>query len=307
MGCVEYRCRFRQSDHADQRVDSMQVVSRGPERGAIRIARDWQNSKFVQEIVLDSGSHEVQVVNDINWHETHVLLKAAFPLSATSNKATFEIPYGSIQRPATRNNSWDDAFFEVPALRWADLGNQQHGFSLINESKYGYDAKGNLLRLSLLRSPVWPDPNADRGHHHFSYWLYPHSGDWRSVLTVHHGYEDNYCLTAMQVEAHQGSLPAARSFISVAPANVVLTAVKKAEDSNALIVRMYESAGRETQGTVHVPSGGAAATATNLMELPEAEVQLSGDVISFIIHPYEIETIRVNYAPASHTETAQAP
>ena len=116
--------------------------------------------------------------------------------------ATYEIPYGTIERPTTRNNSWEKAKFEVPALRWADLGDGQHGFSLINESKYGYDAEGNVLRLSLLRSPKWPDPNADRGHHHFSYALYPHAGDWKQALTVRHGYEFNYRLKAMQVEAH---------------------------------------------------------------------------------------------------------
>ena len=98
--------------------------------------------------------------------------------------ATYEIPYGTIQRPTTRNNSWEQARFEVPAIRWADLGDTQHGFSLINESKYGYDAAGHTLRISLLRSPTEPDPEADRGHHHFSYALYPHAGGWQQALTV---------------------------------------------------------------------------------------------------------------------------
>ena len=139
-------------------ADSVKLVEKGPLRGVIRVKRTWQSSTFVQDITLDAGSDEVDVVNDIDWHETHVLLKAAFPLAASSNMATYEIPYGTIERPTTRNNRWEQAKFEVPALRWADLGNGQHGFSLINESKYGYDGSGNVLRLSLLRSPVWPDP-----------------------------------------------------------------------------------------------------------------------------------------------------
>ncbi len=155
------------------KADSVELVEKGPLREAVRVTRTWQHSKFVQEIMLYAGSDEVVVANDIDWHETHVLLKAAFPLRATSQKATYEIPYGSIERPTTRNNSWEQAKFEVPALRWADLGDGQHGFSLINESKYGYDDKDNVLRLTLLRSPTWPDPEADRGHHHFSYALYP--------------------------------------------------------------------------------------------------------------------------------------
>ena len=140
------------------KADSVELIEKGPLRAVIRVTRTWQSSKFVQDITLYNGVDHVDVVNDIDWHETHVLLKAAFPLAASSSKATYEIPYGSIERPTTRNNSWEDAKFEVPALRWADLGDGQHGFSLINESKYGYDAKGNVLRLSLLRSPTWPDP-----------------------------------------------------------------------------------------------------------------------------------------------------
>jgi hypothetical protein len=121
--------------------------------------------------------------------------------------ATYEIPYGAIERPTTRNNSWEKAKFEVPALRWADLGDGQHGFSLINEAKYGYDGAGNVLRLSLLRSPTSPDPEADQGAQHFTYALYPHAGDWKQAGTVHHGYEFNYPLAAAQVAAHAGLLP----------------------------------------------------------------------------------------------------
>lgn len=292
-----------------ENIDALQTIANGPERGVIRITRHWQNSKFVQQIVLDASSAEVQVINDIDWHETHVLLKVAFPLAATSHKATFEIPYGTIERPTTRSNSWDSAFFEVPALRWADLGDGQHGFSLINDSKYGYDAKGNTLRLSLLRSPVWPDPEADRGSHHFSYWLYPHAGDWKTALTVHHGYEANYPLAAMQAEQHQGSLPERHSFISVSPANVILTAVKKAEDSDSLLFRVYESAGKESEVTIHVPPGSISADATNLMEDPQPEdkVSLTADHASFTIHPYEIQTIQITYAPSAQAQTARVP
>jgi alpha-mannosidase len=97
-------------------ADSVQLVESGPLRATIRVTRAWQNSKFVQDIVLYSGTDEVDVVNDIDWHETHILLKAAFDLAASSSMATYEIPYGTIQRPTTRNNSWEDAKFEVPAM-----------------------------------------------------------------------------------------------------------------------------------------------------------------------------------------------
>jgi alpha-mannosidase len=263
---------------------------------AVRVTRSWQSSKFVQTIWLRPDTDQVDVENDIDWHERHVLLKAAFPLAATSGFATYEIPYGAIDRPTTRNNTWEQAQFEVPAMRWADLGDGKHGMSLLNQTKYGYDAVGNMLRLTLLRSPTWPDPEADQGHHHFHYALYPHTGTWKDALTVRHGWEYDYPLTAVVTTAHAGTLPVEHSFASVSPDNVVLTAVKKAEDEKGLIFRVYEWAGKSATAEFHVPAGATSATVTNLMEAPEGgALTVAGDVVKVPIHPYEILTIRVDY------------
>ncbi len=286
-------------DHftALDQVDSVKLVQQTPLRAVIRVSRTWQSSKFVQDIVLDAGSDQVEVVNDIDWHETHVLLKAAFPLAASGGDATYEIPYGTIDRPTTRNNSWEQAKFEVPALRWADLGDGKHGLSLINNSKYGYDCQGNVLRLTLLRSPVSPDPNADRGHHSFSFALYPHAGDWKDALTIRHGYEYNSSLMALQVEPHGGELPAEHSFVSVQDGNVVLSAVKKAEDANGLIVRFYEWAGKAGDAVIRVPPGAASAHVTNLMEVEQgAPLALTGSsAVTVPVLPYEIMSVRIDY------------
>jgi alpha-mannosidase len=277
-------------------ADSVEVVEHGPMRAIVRVKRTWQSSKFVQDIVLDAGSEQARVVNDIDWHETHILLKAAFALAASSPFATYEIPFGSIERPTTRNNSWEKARFEVPAQHWGDLGDAQHGFSLINDSKYGYDGVGNLLRLTLLRSPTSPDPDADRGHQHFSYALYPHAGDWKQAMTVRRGWEFNYKLAATQVEAHTGTLPAQHSFVSVSADDVVLTAVKKAEDSNALVFHMYEWAGKDASVDLALPVGATGATETNLLEKPVGDpLAVKADHVSFPIHPYEIVAIRADY------------
>jgi alpha-mannosidase len=284
---------------AIEKADSVELVGEKSEPPSIRITRHWQNSKFVQTIRLEDDI--VDIDNEIEWHESHVLLKAAFPLAASGPFATYEIPYGTIDRATTRNNSWEKAQFEVAAMRWADLGGigpdgKQHGLSVLNQSKYGYDAVGNTLRLTLLRSPKWPDAEADMGHHHFHYALYPHAGTWKDALTVRHGYEYNYPLTAVVTTAHPGSLPASHSFASVSPENVVLTAVKKAEDANGLIFRVYEWAGKETTAEFHVPPGATSATVTNLMETPEGKpLTVVGDVVKAPIHPYEILTIRVDY------------
>ena len=281
---------------AIDKADSVELVEKGPLHAVVRVTRNWQSSKFVQDITLAAGSDVVDIVNDIDWHETHVLLKAAFPLSATSEKATYEIPYGTIDRATTRNNSWEKAQFEVPALRWADLGDGKHGLSLLNESKYGYDDKDNVLRISLLRSPTWPDAEADRGHHHFRYAVYPHAGDWRQAGSVRRGYDYNYRLQGMQVESHPGSLPAQYSYASVPQENVVLTAMKKAEDEDGLIFRVYESAGKGGDVELHVPKGATGATVTNLMEKAEGPaLNVTGDMVKATIKPYEILTIQVNY------------
>jgi len=269
----------------------------------IRIMCHWQNSKFEQTLSLSAEGDMVDVDNEIDWHETHVLLKAAFPLAASGPFATYEIPYGSIDRPTTRNNSWEKAQFEVPAMRWADLGDGKHGLSLINSTKYGYDAAGNMLRLTLLRSPTWPDPEADRGHHHFHFALYPHAGTWKDAMTVRHGWEYNYPLSSVVTTAHAGALPAEHSFASVTPENVVLTAVKKAEDAKALIFRVYEWAGKDATVEFHVPPGAKDATLTNLMEVPEgSSLEVNGDVVKAPIKPYEILTIRVNYPESGPKE-----
>jgi alpha-mannosidase len=297
-------------DRAPSLLHETIAVNQDWEHGApvIRVRRRWQQSDFVQTISLPEGSDQIDIENDIDWHEAHVLLKAAFPLAASGPFATYEIPYGTIDRPTTRNNSWEKAQFEVPAMRWADLGGvgpdgKVHGLSVINNSKYGYDAAGNVLRITLLRSPKWPDPEADMGHHHFHYALYPHAGTWKDALTVRHGWEYNYPLTAVVTTAHAGTLPAEHSFASVAPENVVLTAVKKAEDANGLIFRVYEWAGKASTVEFHVPPGATGATVTNLMETPEGGplvvtgdvVKAPGDIVRAKIGPYEILTIRVDY------------
>ncbi len=280
-------------EHADS-VEHTSLPNGAP---AVRVTRHWQNSKFVQTVALTGWeADQVDIDNEIDWHEEHVLLKTAFPLAASGPFATYDIPFGTIDRPTTRNNSWEKAQFEVPAQYWADLGDGKHGLSIINESKFGYDAAGNVLRLTLLRSPTWPDPEADRGHHHFRYALYPHAGTWKEAMTVLRGFEYNYPLTAVVTTAHTGTLPAEHSFASVGQENVVLTAVKKAEDAKGLIFRAYEWAGKETTAEFHVPAGATSATVTNMMETPEGSpLTITGDVVKVPIHPYEILTIRVDY------------
>ena len=282
------------------KADEVKLVERGPLRAVIRVRKHFQNSTFVQDITMYAGEPRVDVKMQVDWHEKHILLKVAFPLSAHSDKATFEIPYGSIERPTTRNTPAEQAKFEVPAQRWADLSDNKHGFSLLNDSKYGYDVKGNVLRLSLLRSPEWPDPHADEGHHEFTYSLYPHAGTWRDAQTVRRGYELNYPLIARQAQKHAGTLPGEHSFVRVDADNVVVTALKKSEDDDALVLRFYEWAGKDADVKIQLPDGALSASETDLMERSTADLAVRSSAVTVHTKPYEIKTVKIRVAGQSH-------
>jgi alpha-mannosidase len=153
-----------------------------------------------------------------------------------------------------------------------------------------------VLRISLLRSPTWPDSEADRGAHHFRYSLYPHGGDWKQAMTVRHGYDFNYGLESMQIAAHDGTLPPEHSFVTVSNPNVVLTAIKKAEDADGLIFRFYEWAGTSGEVRIGVPEGAVSVTSTNLMEKPEGNAAPVGsNQVTVPVHPFEIVSVRIDY------------
>lgn len=275
------------------KADEVKLVEAGPLRSFIRVQKHFQSSTFVQDITLYPGVPRVDVILRTDWHEKHILLKVAFPVSVHSPKATYEIPFGSIERPTTRNTPEEQSQFEVPAQYWADLSDAQHGLSLLNDSKYGYDAKGNVLRLSLLRSPSWPDPHADEGHHEFTYSLYPHAGTWREADTVRRGYELNYKLRAAQVQNHTGILPAVHSFVQISPDNVVLTALKQSEDGDGMILRFYEWAGKEADVKIQLPAGARAASETNLIEQTPTDLAVTQGGVTVHTKPYEIKTVKV--------------
>jgi alpha-mannosidase len=283
------------------KADEVKLVESGPLRAIIRVKNHFQNSTFVRDITLYAGVPRIDVKMQAEWHEKHILLKVAFPVGAHSDKATYEIPFGSVERPTTRNTPAELAQFEVPAQRWADISDSTHGFSLLNDSKYGYDAKGNVLRLSLLRSPEWPDPHADEGQHEFTYSLYPHGGGWKDSQTIRRGYELNYKLISQSPEKHQGLLPAEHSFLQLQPDNVIVTALKKAEDENALVLRFYEWAGKDGDVTIQLPPGTQSAMETDLMEKSSGKLSLRNGAVTVHTKPYEIKTIKVHFSGMAST------
>ena len=215
-----------------------------------------EDSTVSQIIRLDAGARYVDFDTEVDWHETNRLLTVAFPVDVRSLRATYEIQFGHVERPTHANTSWDVARFEVCAHRWADLSEPGYGVALLNDSKYGYDIAGNVIRLSLLRSPTWPDPVADRGTHRFVYRLFPHAGDLREAGVIEGGYDLNVPLIAHPTTPVPEGRRHRLSLLSVDAPHVVIDTVKTAEDgSDALVVRLYEAWGRRGPATVQAPVG----------------------------------------------------
>ena len=291
------------------KAQSIEIAQNGPVIASLKVKKnylglskarrepttDFPSSFFSQEIILYEEIPRIDIQMNIDWWEDHVLLKVAFPVDVQNESATYEIPYAFVKRPTARNTNWEKARFEVPAIRWADLSDEKYGVSLLNESKYGYDIKGNVMRLTLLRSPLWPDPMADRGKHQFSYALYPHRGTWKEADTVQQGYEFNYPLLAFFTDSHTGELPASHSFFRASPSNIVLAAIKKAEDRESLVLRLYESEGEETEATIEFSRKPKKIYELDLMENRLNSVPFGENSLSLKFGISEIKTIEIVY------------
>ena len=280
--------------------DSIEWIETGPLRQTLEIRRQILNSTIVQRISLNRGSARLDFETEVDWQERHVLLKVAFPVDILSPAATYEIQWGSVQRQTHRNRSWDWARFESCAQKWVDLSEGDYGVSLLNDCKYGHDVRGNVLRLTLLRSPTFPDPEADRGMHRFTYSLLPHAGSWDDrTIGAAYGLNDPV-IVSQAGDRHfesDGHLPAPGlrppSFVSVDSPNVVIETVKVAEDGRGVIVRLYES--QRMRGEVVLTAGFAIGEAwiTNLLEEDAAALEVEGNRVRLQVRPFQILTVRV--------------
>ena len=244
------------------KADEVKLIESGPLRAIIRIKNHFQNSTFVRDITLYAGVPRVDVKMQADWHEKHILLKVAFPLSAHNDKATFEIPFGSIERPTTRNTPAEQAQFEVPAQRWADISDAEARIQPAQRLQVRIRREGQRASPCRCCAPrSGPIPHADEGHHEFTYSLYPHGGGWKDALTIRRGYELNYKLISRAVEKHQGSLPAEHSFLQTQP------------DPNIIVTAHEESGGRQRASFCAFTNGPAKRAMLRFGSLPERNRQ----------------------------------
>ncbi len=282
---------FEKRQYAWDGPATIRVVESGPVRAALLIERARGDTQVSLRIELYKRLARLDFVADVDWQERQTMLKVAFPVQVRSTEATCEIQFGSVQRPTHRNTTWDQQKFEVCAHHWVDLSEGGYGVSLLNDGKFGHDVKDNMLRLTALRGPEYPDPQADLGAHHFVYALYPHAGDWREGGTVRRGWELNVPMTA--VRSRGGGGGGARSLLQVEGAGVVVTCFKPADDGDGWVLRLYEAHGGRGPVSVRFAAPPSRALATNLVEEPEATIEVAGSELSFEIKPYEVKTFRL--------------
>jgi len=275
---------------APGKAESVEIVESGPVRATVRFVRRTEKSVITQEVSLSAHSPRVDIRTHVDWHEKRVLMKVAFPVDVLSHRATYDIQYGTIERATHGSREHERARFEVTGHHWADLSEGNYGVSLLNDCKYSYDIKESTMRLSLLRAPVHPDEHADQGEHEMVYALYPHGGDWRNG-TVQQGYELNVPLVAMAIAGSGGAK--AGSFASLDAENVILDAVKKHEDSDALILRLFETYGQRDHVTLTLAKTPTAVSACDMMEENDMPLLVKGNQVRLYFTPYEIKTLKV--------------
>ena len=234
---------------------------------------------------LDAGSRRLEFHTEVEWQEDETMLKVAFPVAVRSMEATYEMQFGHTARPTHYNTSLDLARFEVPGHKWVDLSEHGFGVSLLSESKYGYHTFDNTMHITLLRAPGAPDPQADRGQHRFSYAVYPHQGSWQEAGVVAQGYSFNAPLQWCGSES--------ASWFGVDDPGLVLDTVKQAEDSDALLLRLYEAHGG--RGTAHVRIGVPfeGAVRCNTLEQPGEQMEMNGNGIIVPYQPHQIISMLV--------------
>lgn len=307
-------------DHA-----TLADIEVGPVRASVHVTRRYQGSVIEQDISLYRDTPRIDFATRVDWRERHTLLKVAFPLDLRVTHARSEIQYGSIGRPTHTNTSWDQARFETVAHRWVDLSETGYGVALLNDGRYGHDIHGSTVRLTILRSPTLPDPEADQGVHEVTYSLLPHLGAWPSGSVIAHGYALNRPLRLIAPTASgatpgatDGATGASRPLFTSRDPSIVIEAVKRAAEGDDLIIRLYEATGGRTQAHIACALPFDSVVETDLLERPlregdspafalwrassvasHDEPQPEADGWTCAMRPFEVRTFRVRLARAT--------
>ena len=298
----------------------VKLVEAGSVRATVRVKYKYvqegrPESSFDQEIVLHDADPVVKFNLHVNWHASHRLAKVIFPLHAHNDATSYEIPYGHITRrdpTSSKATPEEKAKYEAPGQKWVDHtdSNGEYGVSLLNDCKYGFNVANDTIGMTLLRSARYATElrmtffglpydektttmMADQGEHDMSYALYPHRSDFRTAHTARRAYEFNYPLLHVEETNHSGTLPPTHSFISIEPDNLILTVIKKSEDSDDLVLRCYETFAEDSKAVIRVAQHFEEARETNLLEDEISKLKTYDNRIELPIGKDEIKTIKL--------------
>ena len=272
------------------RVVKQEWLCDGPVRQGINQELRIGNSKINQKIYLAANSKRLDFEIEVDWQETHKMLRVAFPVDVFSDTATFEIQYGFLKRNTHRNTSWDMAKFEVVGHRFADLSDKEYGIALLNDCKYGYKILDNVIDLNLLRATTMPDPFADKGLHSFTYSFFPHACEMTESDVLSEAMQLNQppaCFDDLAGE--RTNLP-----FKLDSSEVILEVVKKAEKEDALILRLYEPKGKTASVNLTLKKSNVKLFETDLMEKDFEKLDIIKNNVVLKFKPFEIKTVKIS-------------
>lgn len=262
-------------------------------RAGIRIIRKHMDSTVAQTVWLYDEIDRIDFETEVDWHQKHQMLKAAFPVDINSDRATYEIQYGTVERPTHKNTSWDAMKFEVCAHKFADLSEGNYGVALLNDCKYGHDIHDGVMQLSLLRSPTYPDPDADQGSMTCVYALCPHEGVLQTPHISAMAYELNNPMTILPTTGDVSTLPERFAVVQCDKENILCEVVKEAEDSEDLILRLYEIGNSKTRATLTFGFPIASVSLCDMLENEAESLLIDNGTVSLTFGAFEIHTLKI--------------
>lgn len=289
--CWEWQAYSTEKYKVVEAVKAVDIVDDGARLG-IKIVRPFMSSEISQTIWFYDDAKQIDFDTEVDWHQNNQMLKASFDVDINTDKATYEIQFGTIERPTHKNTSWDAAKFEVCGHKYADISEGGYGVSLINDCKYGHDIHDGIMQLSLLKCGIHPSKRSDHGKHSFTYSICPHKGTLASSDTVEKAYFINYPMTALKASANESTLPNTYSAVTINESNVICETVKEAEDSKDTIVRLYESKNIRTRAIVSVGFKATKCYLCDLLENELEELEIIDGKVSLDIKGFEIVTLK---------------
>ena len=266
-----------------------ELIENGELACVIRFTYKHHLSTIIQDMIFYRDSRRIDFQTEADWQETQKLLKTAFYTDIHSVKATYDIQFGHVERPTHWNNSWDWARFEVCGHKWADLSEYGYGVSLLNDCKYGHSIKDNAIKLSLLKSAIFPDTTADKGEHKFTYSLYPHIGGFIEGGTIKEANQLN-----LPAQITEGRFADTRKLVKLNGQGVQIDVVKKAEDEDCLIVRMHECWGSRQVVWLSSEFPVKQMVVCNLLE-HDLEDAVEDAQRELVFKPFEIKTVKMYF------------